>query len=613
MIKLQNLVFPKPGICYEQEMFFRLVPISVESRSPYAFDAQTQMLQVDKYGVVVFDTYFNGLSIGKWKNYTTVQTYSLWLEMQGAFAVTLLHSKYTNGAVIQKVLAVKKFCCQERMRVKMVFPECDAVGAIAFRVESLEDGSVLYGGGYAAEESAEEPRDVGLALNICNYNREAYIYRNIGIIQRYILDNPESELREHLSIFIADNSATIDAGRLPAGCTHVYPQGDFGSAGGFCRGLMEIQRANTDNRLTHAVMMDDDILIEPGSLERMYAFLRFVKEEYRSAFVGGALLRLDFQHIQTTHGGEWDWYGEYIFHKCNANLLSLEDTLKNEVEDGAKINAWWFHCIPLSEISQENLPYPFFFHMDDMEYDLRNCKQVIHLNGICVWHEPFEYKPGSHLCYYNTRNILITNMLHQDGMTATSAKSVLNKQFFHTLWTYRYKEAELVLRGAEDAFRGPEWLIEQDPEALLEDVLAQGYKKQMMDQLPIRLDYNQYLDAFRGGAPETKWQRRIRRWSLNGYLRKAKRDAIVPMYSPLIRTVYRAKRVMNYDPISERGFITEKSYKEFFRLLIRYLKVRRLISRQFEAVRKEYKEEFPNMTNDTFWRSYLGIAEKEGM
>ena len=175
---------------------------------------------------------------------------------------------------------------------------------------------------------------------------------------------------------------------------------------------------------------------------------------------------------------------------------------------------------------------------------------------------------------------------------------------------YRYREAELVLRGVEDMLRGPEWLVTQDPEQLLEDVLAQGYKKQDMDRLPVRLDYARYLDSFHGGPAEGKWGKLIRKATLNGYLRPAKGDAIVPMYAPMIRTVYRAKTVLNYDPITDRGFITEKSYKDAWRSLCHYWKVRGMLKRGFSAARERYLEQFSRMTSETFWHEYLQIDKK---
>lgn len=589
-------------------MFFRLLPIEGK-KDTYYLDTETEALNINEGGTVSFDTYFNGLSIGKWDKYTYIKRYSIQIKFKGVFLVTLLHIKYINGAIVQKELRARKIEAKELAEIQIEFPLCEPIGIITFRLRSLKDGSVFYGGGYLPSEAEQEPREVQLALNICNYNRENYIYRNFGIIRRYILDDPDSALRNHLSIFIADNSATVDSSKLTEVAT-VYPQGDYGGAGGFTRGLMEILWSKEKKGITHAVMMDDDILIEPESLNRLYAFLQYTKKEYQSAFVGGALMRLDQMNVQVCHGGAWSIEDCYIFHKMGFDLTSLHDILVNEIEDGARINAWWFHCIPLTEISLNNLPYPFFFHMDDVEYDLRNCKQVIHLNGIGVWHEPFEYKPGSQLYYYNTRNVLIGHILRFSNFDVKMAKHFLWKSYYHNLLTYRYKEAELVLRGVEDMLRGPEWMVEQNPEQLLEDVLAQGYKKKNMDQLPIRLDYQQYMLSFQGGPAESKWKKWVRKATLNGYLRPAKGTTVIPMFGPAIRTVYRAKTVLNYDPITDRGFITEKSYKEVWKSLRHYWKVRRMLKKGFSAARTEYLNQFSKMTSADFWQKYLQIDKK---
>lgn len=43
----------------------------------------------------------------------------------------------------------------------------------------------------------------------------------------------------------------------------------------------------------HALLMDDDIVIEPEALVKTYQILTLLKDEYEDAFIGGAMLRLD--------------------------------------------------------------------------------------------------------------------------------------------------------------------------------------------------------------------------------------------------------------------------------------------------------------------------------
>lgn len=606
MLKLQNITFPKPDICYEWALYCR----PLKDFPDIEFHAEMKYFTISRGGIY-FDTYFNALSISKWKRYTNIEKVYLDLDLRGSFVITLLHTILSNGTPTEQKIACRRVKQETRGRVCLQFPEVESNGILSFRIDALEDDCCFYGGCYMTDTAEEKANPVTLALNICNYMRDPYIYRNMDIVKRYILDDPDSDLRGHLQIFIADNSASLDTSRLPADVTRVFPQGDFGGTGGFARGLLELLRVKETLSLTHAVMMDDDILLEPETLERLYLFLCLVKSEYAGSFVGGGLFRLDRQNIQVCQGGKWSVSGgTYEFHKLNNDMDLLYNVLLNEIEDGAKIGAWWFHCIPLSQISLQDLPYPFFFHMDDVEYDLRNCKHIIHLNGISVWHEPFENKPGSHLAYYNTRNVLITHMIHEKDLTKLDAWHFLNGQFIHHLLGYRYKEANLILRGIEDALRGPEWLIKQTPpDKLLEEILSQGYRKLPLDELPFNVDYRAYVDELNAWRPEPKKHRLRRLMLLNGYLTKSNGTVTVLMSDARPVSTFRKRLVLNYDPITERGFITEKSYKELFRTLWRYRRVCSLINKRFKTVRQEYIEAFPKMTNEQFWSTYLDIKE----
>lgn len=47
-------------------------------------------------------------------------------------------------------------------------------------------------------------------------------------------------------------------------------------------------------------------------------------------------------------------------------------------------------CIPA--VVRPDKAHAHLIRGDDIEYGLRNCKRLVTLNGICVWHEPFESK-----------------------------------------------------------------------------------------------------------------------------------------------------------------------------------------------------------------------------
>lgn len=105
---------------------------------------------------------------------------------------------------------------------------------------------------------------------------------------------------------------------------------------------------------------------------------------------------------------------------------------------------------------------PIFIRGDDVEFGLRNMKHLILMNGICVWHEPFEnkYKLIHVLLYF--RNRLIDNAVRNIRYSKEEFLEEFKEQYFRELFTLRYKNAELLMDGVKDFLKGPEWLMDQD-------------------------------------------------------------------------------------------------------------------------------------------------------
>lgn len=66
-MNIQNLLMPKIGLCTEEKMFFRKV-----RGSEVRFSVVDNSLEFENKAFISFDTYFNGLSIEKWKNILTL-------------------------------------------------------------------------------------------------------------------------------------------------------------------------------------------------------------------------------------------------------------------------------------------------------------------------------------------------------------------------------------------------------------------------------------------------------------------------------------------------------------------------------------------------------------
>lgn len=423
------------------------------------------------------------------------------------------------------------------------------------------------------------------------------------MLNEKILNCTDSPLYDTLQVFISDNGKTLEADRLSTTKIHIVKNKNVGGAGGFTRGLLEIMHRK-DYQATHVLLMDDDILLEPESLFRTYVLLRTLKEQYRDAFIGGAMLRLDHQNIQVEAGAAW-YAGNLVSRKSNLNLNTLDACLYNETEEYCEFNAWWYCCIPMHIVRPDNLPLPIFIRGDDVEYGLRNMKHLILLNGICVWHEPFENKYSSFLSYYILRNMLYDNALHCPGFTRKQFLRRFVGSVIRELFYYRYKNVDLIFRGVNDFFRGVDFLKKTDGEKLHQDIMAAGYKAQPIEELPVPFEYPVYEHSF--SENDGKLHKIFRLLTFNGLLVPAKRDNVVSMAKCRPYNFYRAKRVLQYDVTSKKGFVTEKKIGKTIASLWKLTRMSAKTFVRFQHTKKQFQKNACQLQNEHFWKQYLGL------
>lgn len=624
---IQKILFPEIGKCTEQELYFRRphpgdyvwagnrAPEDMpdencgggSQRYPYEKDRISYhysegFLALKEGERIGFDTYFNGFSIDKWRKYTILDNLSLSLTIQGRLKITLFARQKIHENVIEKILGETILHAVQKQTCELAFPIKDAKGMLCFEIEALEDGGILYTGAYCSKVPAEKLRDIKLGIGICTFRREAFIEKNLHILRKDLLEKEDSPLYGHLEVFIADNGKSLDKERLENHSIHIFPNRNLGGSGGFTRNLVEMKKGRQRYGITHALLMDDDVVIEPEALVKTYMLLALMKEEYRDAFIGGAMLRLDRQAFQTEAGAAWN-AGVLNSLKKGLDLRSCEACLYNEIEEHAEYHAWWYCCFPMDIVTPRNLPLPLFIRGDDVEYGLRNMKHLIVMNGICIWHEPFECKYASFLEYYIIRNQLITNAFHCPGFGARQLNRLMLSHCLREITYYRYKNVDLYLQGICDFLKGPQWLMEQDGEALHQQVVQSGYQMQEADSLDMGFYYPVYEASRHDFGQNSRRSRRI--LTLNGLLLPAKGDNIAPAASAIGVHFYRNKRVMNYDIASHKGFITERS----FRMTMKYLrKVLRMVltnSLQLKQAQKAYRTDGGQLRMWKFWKGYL--------
>lgn len=554
-------------------------------------------------GRAYFDTYFNGFSIEKWRKYTQIRNLRLSLRLKGKFEVELRSKESVQRGIAEKIIAIYSFDSAEMEEAFFDFPDIDTKGMLFFALKAAKGNSKFFGGYFLTDIAQESLHMVNIAINICTFRREAFVARNIEILKRAILENKESELRNHLQIYIADNGKTLDGQNLSGQAVHIFPNKNVGGAGGFTRGLIEIKR-DPLYRATHALFMDDDVLIEPEALFRTYTFLLCIKEAYMDAFIGGAMLRLDLQNIQVESGATWN-AGALCSLKGGLDLNNIEACLYNEVEEFCEYNAWWYCSIPMEVVREDNLPLPIFIRGDDLEYGLRNMKNLILLNGICVWHEPFENKYSSSLEYYILRNLLYDNALHCPTFSKWNFLKRLYGSVLRQLFYYRYQNVELIFRGVHDFFRGVPFLRDTDGERLHQEILSAAYKAQLLEKLDVPFSYGAYEASFH--ERESKLHRVMRLLTFNGFLFPARRVVVTSMSMCRPINFFRAKRVLQYDATSQKGFITEKRIGKTLYYLIRLIPETWNVLNHFDAACESIRREAHELMTAAAWKNALQI------
>lgn len=614
---IQKILLPEIGRCTEKELYFHLnrqtdyEDITKAGLDPYVnnekyveYNSSDKTITVKKNGRVWFDTYFNGFSIEKWIKYTIINNISLKLVLSGKFRVTLLSKEKIHDDIITRVISETITESDSQMEFEFSYAFGDKKGMYTFEIESLADGSVFYGGCYCSDVDVSRVRNVKIGIGICTFKREAFIEKNLRILKETILENNESPLKDHLEVFIADNGKSLDIDRLAAEKIHINPNRNLGGAGGFTRDLIEIMTHNETYQITHALLMDDDIVIEPEALVKTYMLLLLLKDEYKDAFIGGAMLRLDKQAIQVEAGASWNggWLNSL---KQNLDLRKCDSCLYNEFEEYTEYNAWWYCCFPMDIVTPENLPLPIFIRGDDLEYGLRNMKHLILMNGICVWHEPFENKYSSFLEYYIMRNQLIDNSFHCQWYGVKQLNRAVLGHCLREIMFYRYKNVELYLQGIKDFLKGPQWLMQEDGEELHKKVMAAGYKGQELNTLDMGFDYSVYEASYR--YVDNKRSKIKRMLTLNGLFLRAKGTNIVPMSAARPALFYRKKRVMQYDVTSKKAFITEKSFGTSMKYLFKTIGLTLVIPFKLKRAQKAYRTEGLRLRTLEFWTEFLGL------
>ncbi|MBW4644538.1 MAG: glycosyltransferase [Goleter apudmare HA4340-LM2] len=597
-VKLQNIILPNLDICTTEELFLRLNPQCL-------LNYEDNSVELKDGGFISFDTYFNSFSIQKWQEHTKVKSIGINLYLQGKFQVKLLN--IDNCTYPPKIIS-QKLVHNPHLDEVTLFDNVDIKGyqgLFYIELRALQR-NCLFKGGYFYTDlfNLEKSLDKKLAIVICTYKRESYVIKNIRLLEKHLLSEPESE--KEFEIFIIDNGRTLD--NFHSSQIHVIPNKNAGGSGGYTRGIIEVLERKSN--FSHIIFMDDDVIIYPEIFTRIYNFQSLANNQ--DLCIGGSMLRLDTKYMQHENGAIWNQ--EVIRLKPDLDLRDINHVLFNEIEEYISYNGWWLFCFPTQIIDEYKLPYPFFIKMDDMELPMRLKCKIITLNGVCVWHEALENKYSPMMNYYLRRNELIFNVITDDDFNELKVIKRFVKFTLREAFCYRYKSAKITLEAVADFLKGPYYLKTLDPEKKNLEVLSMGEKAVKNYDLPFI--YEKYQESI--DESESSIHRWLRFITLNGHLlpsfffHKTSRlidrgYRVIPMqgYRPV--NIFKAQKALYYNLHNREGFVVKFSRTEFFKISMQTMNLAWKVCLRFSQIKYLYKETLPELTNKAFWQRYLEI------
>lgn len=573
---LQRIVLPDADFSSQEELFYR--------EKEFYGDLGGKKVRGH---LCSFDTWMNLFAAETWYRFCDLGRLYLKISGRGNCRVDILgHTLSVVHGVMSETVASVACSLGEGGSLLVPLPEVAELEGLSLRLFYEE-------GGFSLEEAVwctDRPpgRRHRLAVVCCTYRREKYVTKNIRKFQSLMAVH--RELAGRLHMFVSDNGRSLPPG-LSDEDVDIIPNVNAGGAGGFGRGLM----AANDGGYTRCIFMDDDVEFCPESFLRVLALTEYLKEEHKDAFVNGAMMNLFDRTIcsesLTVREGLWlkPYHGRVPVADLYGTLKCL-NVSEDIYEETFVSSSWWFACFSL-ELYRGEYPIPCFIRGDDCEWSWRR-QGVRHvpLNGVCVWHTPFDFNTRRMIDhYFLPRNMFLVHSLYNPDFRQEWFV-YMNGFFRHFLSTYNYASNELLLSALRDILKSWE-SFREEPTRLL--ARLQSICRKAGARACDSVEKLERVREIGSGGRSVDGKGVVVDWfpSESIFLNKEK----VEVYN-LVTRKYEVRRP---DPLKR-----EWQEDEYDMLVLR-------IYLEYEALRENLKAGFPRHTGREFWDGYLGLAPGE--
>lgn len=594
--------------------------------APVVQDPRSGLWELRGPGSFDFMTYFNAVSVAKWRKYTHVKSLFLHIELKGAACKVVLTGAdaMAREAAPYDVEPLEVPASGEWASFDLEVPVRDQDVLSSFLIES--EGVVnIKDSFYYTQVDACRVRPVELSLATTTFKKEDFIVGNIEMVKKEILGCDEP-IAKHFRMHVVDNGSTLDAEALSDDRVTVHPNSNVGGSGGFAYGM--IASLEQDVPATNVLLMDDDVAVSPESIKRTFNLLSLLKDEYKDSFISGAMLNYDIGEDQWEDIGFMSKEGRFNPVKPSIRVTLLQDLIYNETFEEPEewvdqtYAAWWYCCIPADTIRREGLPLPVFVRCDDAEYGIRCKPNFITMNSICIWHLSFHARYNAAVeRYQTTRNTLIAQAT--TGMAPESDFLMeLRNNMQIELKKFNYASAELLLDGFEDFLKGPSFISERVAEECFMRSNRKAEKLVPFDELQKQLDEIEGvkidLSKLTVGEvdrdrPRTRGQALMDFITFNGQRTPLATGSEGVSIIPAAGWIYPAGKIRKkevlvaIDQFNRKGAIRRRDKKRFDEIMERYKKDLKFYRQNKERLESEYSAARERLTSFEYWKWYLQL------
>lgn len=552
-----------------------------------------------------FNTWMNMFAAQKHYFYCDLGNIYLHLDIQGKYRLQVTGSN-RNFAFERLDDLLLDTDCENNVCLKI--DNAEKYEGLFFTIIEDQNRPITFKSGAWCTDKAPR-RQNKLAVVTCTFRREDYINKNIAKFENFLRDNPQ--LKDKIKLFVSDNGKTLPAALNSENVT-IYPNMNAGGAGGFTRGLIEVMKLNAG--YTRVLFMDDDVEIFPESFYRTLTLSDYLKEEYKDAFINGAMLSLYNKEtfIGSCSVNKGFWAGGYINNLIisNYNEILKSNNIPPSIFENKTIrtdSAWWYCCFDMDIVKTAGLPLPLFFRGDDTEWGWRrNGLHHITMNGICIWHAPFEWRISKVTeYYYMWRNIFMINSLYNNNFKKEYRQYLINN-FKYLVNIYDYISVEIFLFAMHDIIHGS-CIYKENPEEQFKNI------NKLAKQTEYFTADNEELQKVKHYIPKVKkWRKIIYLITNKGkYCPKIlfkKRNIALEWFPPTTSFIL-TKEVKVYNLFTQKYEIRKFDRKKINGYNKEFFKLLKQIDKNYDRLHDDFVQAHKEFSTLAFWEKYLELKK----